>query len=103
MVLLKLVKALVESLDDGSVVFAFVHSEYEATGCIIITHGRNDLIDGVDAGLCSLLEVTIDTGLDNALGVLGSSAPLAELIADDAHQQGGERGVAGHTLDDLLE
>ena len=75
-VLRKIGKALIESLDDHSVVLALVHSEHEATGCIVVGHGCNNLIDSVNAGLCGLLELAVDARLDNPLSVVVTSAAL---------------------------
>ena len=85
------------------VVLALVHSEHEAARCIVVGHGCNNLVDSVNAGRRGLLELAVDARLDNALSVVVTGATLAELVADDAHQQGGERGVACHTFDDLLK
>ena len=90
MALFELVESRIQRLDDHMVVFALVHSEHEATGCVIVGHGCNNLVDSVNAGRCGLLELAVDARLDNTLSVVVTSATLAELIADDAHQQGSE-------------
>lgn len=40
--LFELVESRIQRLDDHMVVFALVHSEHEATGCVIVGHGCND-------------------------------------------------------------